>query len=129
MAPNDPLALLRAVLAATRAVEVSLDPLDVEAFETAVAAREPVLQRLESARAAGLFAFGDEAPPSRASLQAAVADLARTIREVEARNQNLTLAALSSLRDERRGLQAGRQALSGYRTSPSREARFADRKG
>ena len=118
-AGTEQIRVLQAVLVATNQIEAALFPLDVEALQLAVTAREQSLQRLEGALT--------PLPPD--PLRRAMQDLSDEIEAKESRNRALSQLALASIREELRGIQTGRQALSVYALSPEREPRFADRRG
>lgn len=114
-APPDVEAALSRVLAATEAAEAALDPLDVEAFDRAVAERARALSSLDTA--------SPSAPTN------ALRHVAERATEADRRLRERAALALADLREELRGLAAGRSGLGGYRPSIPNVPRFSDRRG
>lgn len=115
----DTASVLEAVLTATQALESALDPLDVGAFEQALAARADALMGLGAAAARAVGFCPD----------AVLAALMKAVADADARAQASAAVAADRLRGQIQELAAAQRGLSGYRGSELNLPRFADRKG
>lgn len=116
--PSDLADALQRVLAATGDLMAALDPLDVAAVERGLAKRDEALEGLQVRVAAVRQALPDDLK----ELARATAEADRAVRERAAQ-------VLGGLRENLRGLAAGRNGLGGYRPSVPNLPRFADRRG
>lgn len=122
---QEPCEALEAVLAATEALTRTLEPLDLDAFEHALAARSVALEGL-----AAVAAQSHGTPPPWADPRAAALwELSTAVAQADARARHLADAALNGLRNELKSVAAGQAGLGGYRPAALHAPRFADRKG
>ncbi|MBI5016508.1 MAG: hypothetical protein HZB55_13595 [Deltaproteobacteria bacterium] len=122
--PPEPLDALRAVLDATDALASTLSPLDLDAFEKALATRSEALQGLEATAATP-----GTPPPWADPRAAALQELAATVARSDARARRMAAEALDALRHDLKTVSAGQSGLAGYRPASVNTPRFADRKG
>jgi hypothetical protein len=116
---------LRRILETTEALASTLEPLDLDAFEQALASRSEALRGLEAAAAR---AHGTP-PPWADPRAAALGELSSAVTRSDARAREKAQAALNGLREELKGVAVGRAGLDGYRPATLNAPRFADRKG
>lgn len=122
---DQPLEALQAVLDATEAVARTLDPLDLDAFEQALAVRSEALRRLE---AAAQDHHGTP-PPWADTRAAALRELSLAVTRADAQARDRAAEILDGLRKELKGVAAAQTGLEGYRPATPNAPRFADCKG
>lgn len=120
-----------ALLAASEAIEASLDPLDFDALEASIATRGHDLHHLEALEIrAGKLRGPEFIPPNDlAGNLELLQDLTHRIQMADARARKVAGRTAEGLRRETQNVNKARQVIRGYHGPADQRPRFADKKG
>ncbi|MBU4270236.1 hypothetical protein KKE07_05185 [Candidatus Dependentiae bacterium] len=128
---TEELAVCESLLEAGQAARQAFAEVDPQAVLASVGLRREKLERLGALEreASALRARAPAAPPSLQPHTARLRELTQEIAAEEAALNRLSAAALTRLREQLKGFQAGSRGLRGYRGSVTVAPRFSDRRG